>query len=92
MIPLSDPTEAARRRMVDEINETPRDRAELEKSNGEIWDTNQLTAEFDVDGFLAPYVSVIRKRDGAKGLMLFQHQPRFYFGFTESRWTTQNRK
>ncbi len=80
---MSDPTEAIRRQMVLSINETPRDRAELEKHGDKVWDTNQLTAEFDVDGFLAPYVSVIRKRDGAKGLMLFQHQPRFYFGFTE---------
>jgi hypothetical protein len=33
-------------------------------------------------GFKAPLVVVRRKSDGKKGSLEFQHQPRFYFGFS----------
>ena len=47
------------------------------------WDTDQLRAEFEVIGFLAPFVAVRRKADGVKGSMEFTHSPRFYFNFVE---------
>ena len=37
--------------------------------------------DFDVVGFMAPVVVVIRKSDKAKGSMFFTHSPRFYYGF-----------
>jgi len=46
-----------------------------------VWDTDQLRAEFEVTGFMAPFVAVRRKSDGVKGAMMFQHHPRFYFDF-----------
>lgn len=41
----------------------------------------ELTAQYDVRGFLAPYVDVVRKSDGQRGTLMFQHDPRVYFKF-----------
>lgn len=58
-------------------------RSGLEKANGQVWDTEQLTKEFEVTGFQAPFVVVVRKEDGVKGAMEFTHMPRFYFSFNK---------
>ena len=78
---MSDPTEAIRRQEVAEINADPGSREALEAKYGQVWDTKELGVDFDVLGFMAPYVVVRRKSDGAKGSLQFQHQPRFYFNF-----------
>ena len=49
---------------------------------GQTWDTEQLQRDFSVTGFSAPYVVVVRKSDGVKGVMEFTHSPRVYFNFT----------
>jgi hypothetical protein len=49
------------------------------------WTTNELMEHFSVLGFLAPFVTVRRKVDGAHGTMMFDHMPRFYFNFTKDR-------
>jgi len=59
------------------------EREELEKLYGEVYDTSQLQQAFTVHSFCAPCCSVTRKSDGAKGLLEFQHRPRYYFAFTE---------
>ena len=59
----------------------PGSREALEAQHGQVWNTEQLSAEFDVLGFLAPLVVVRRKSDRQKGSLEFQHCPRFYFGF-----------
>jgi hypothetical protein len=117
-----DPTEAARRQLVPEVNEqaagamnaanmlvtqvmgaeTPmaeeevagileqRDamakellRARLSAEHGvdNVFDTDQLSEQFEVDGFMAPFVVVRRKADGKKGSLEFTHQPRLYYNF-----------
>lgn len=78
---MSDPTEGIRRELVDKINAQPGSREALEAEHGQVWDTDELQKDFTVNGFLAPFVSVTRKSDGAKGVLMFQHGPRFYFGF-----------
>jgi hypothetical protein len=78
---MSDPTEPIRREMLAEINAEPGSRAALEAKHGHVWDTDQLREEFEVIGFLAPLVVARRKSDGVKGSLMFQHHPRFYFGF-----------
>jgi hypothetical protein len=78
---MNDPTESIRREMVAEINAEPGSRAALEAKHGQVWDTDQLRDEVEVIGFLAPLVLVRRKSDGVKGSLMFQHNPRFYFGF-----------
>jgi hypothetical protein len=77
-----DPTEAPRRARVAEINVVPGSREELEAQYGYVWNTDQLTADFEVLGFLAPYCVVRRKADGQRGSLEFQHgPPRLYFNF-----------
>jgi len=50
-----------------------------------VWDTQELQRDFDVLGFMAPFVVVTRKADGKKGSLTFQHSPRFYYGFQADR-------
>jgi hypothetical protein len=79
---MTDDTETIRRGLVAEINADPTGREALEKENGQVWNTTELSQDFEVLGFMAPYVVVRRKSDGVKGSLMFQHSPRFYFGFT----------
>ena len=46
-----------------------------------VWTTQELTQQFDVESFLAPYCFATRKSDGVKGMFEFNHSPRFYFNF-----------
>lgn len=77
---MSDPTEADRRRML-ETNQPAIDFALATQ----WWTTDELRRDFDVLGFMAPFVAVRRKADGVKGAMEFTHHPRFYFNFVEDR-------
>jgi hypothetical protein len=80
-LPMDDCTESLRRERLVEINAEPGSREALEAAYGQVWDTAQLTQDFDVLGFLSPYVVVRRKADRMKGSLEFQHNPRFYFNF-----------
>jgi len=59
-----------------------KERVRLEAIHGQIWSTEELTRDFEVKGFGAPFVVVVRRSDGIRGSMEFQHVPRFYWGFT----------
>lgn len=48
-----------------------------------IWDTKTLQEDFQVLGFSAPYVVVIRLSDGKRGSLKFDHMPRKYYNFEE---------
>ncbi|MGO9108884.1 MAG: hypothetical protein ACLP9L_06590 [Thermoguttaceae bacterium] len=78
---MNDETESIRRLQLVEINAQPGSREALEAEHGQVWDTRQLGQDFNVEGFLAPYVVVRRRVDGQRGSLLFQHQPRYFFGF-----------
>lgn len=78
-----DPTETIRRQQQAELNAAQAEREALEATHGQVWDTNQLREDFEVIGFMAPYIVVKRKSDGAKGSLQFQHAPRFYFNWQE---------
>lgn len=73
---MTDDTEEARRAL---IKTRHPERALAEATHR--WDTEALQAEFEVLGFLAPFVAVRRLADGRKGTMEFTHSPRFYFNF-----------
>jgi hypothetical protein len=84
-----DPSEEeTRRRLQQLVNAAALEREEIERflaSEGkdtQIWDTRELQADFEVMGFLAPFVAVRRKSDGQVGSLLFQHAPRYYWDFT----------
>lgn len=76
---MKDSTEKARRTMLQ--NNNPDERSALEAQHGQVWDTKELSKDFTVNSFLAPFITVTRKSDGAKGSMQFQPRPRYYFGF-----------
>jgi hypothetical protein len=78
---MSDPTEAVRRERLLEINLVPGSRQALEAEHGQVWDTDQLSEDFEAIGFMAPLIVVRRRADGAKGSLEFQHSPRLYFNW-----------
>ena len=80
---MNDPTESIRREMVKEINAVEGGREQLESKYRQGWDTKELQNDFSVEGFMAPFVSVKRKSDNVKGTLEFQHDPRFYFNFSD---------
>jgi hypothetical protein len=82
---MTDPTEDIRKQMLAEINAVPGSREYLEAKHGQVWDTQQLSDDFEVIGFAAPLVVVRRKSDWQKGSLMFQASPRFYFGFEPHR-------
>jgi hypothetical protein len=79
---MNDATEAFRRSLVQELDMMAAERASLEEKHGQVWDTSELQRDFEVVGFLAPFVGVRRRADGVRGSLLFQASPRFYFSFT----------
>jgi len=76
-----DETEEIRKGMIK--NSNLQSREALEADYGQVWDTQELSRDFQVIGFMAPFVAVIRKSDNKSGSLMFQHSPRFYFGFQE---------
>jgi hypothetical protein len=84
---MFDETEAIRREAVAQINSAVEsdnrdtERTRLESIYGKVYDTAQIRANFEVLGFLAPFMIVKRRSDNKKGSLEFQHNPRFYFNF-----------
>lgn len=50
-------------------------------SNGLCWTTDELTEEFEVTSFMAPYCFAIRRKTGEKGSFTFLHMPRIYYNW-----------
>jgi len=80
---MHDETESIRRQQIAEINAEPGSREALKAKHGQVWDSSELTTDFEPLGFMAPFIVVRRRSDGVKGSLLFQHRPRFYYGFRE---------
>lgn len=78
---MNDETETLRRQRLAEINCEPGSREALEAQHDQVWSTDQLREDFEVLGFMAPYVVVRRRSDGVKGSLEFQHNPRFFFNW-----------
>ena len=79
---MSDPTETARREMTAEINAVEGSREYLEAKHGQVWDTTELQEQFEVLGFMAPFVGVRRRCNSLKGSVMLQASPRFYSSFS----------
>lgn len=73
--------EEARRDLQTIVNSEAAERTALEGKYGQVWNTQETQEDFEVLGFVAPYVMVKRKSDGKKGSLMFQHLPRYYWGF-----------
>jgi len=59
------------------------ERKRLEDEYGKVWNTKELQEDFKVHSFMAPFCKVTRKSDNKRGIIGFQHLPRFYFRFVE---------
>jgi hypothetical protein len=89
---MTDPTETFRRAAISVINSgiesnderDERKRLEGAYGVGNVWSIDELTGVFEINSFLAPFCSAVRKADGVKGILMFQHSPRFYFDFREN--------
>jgi len=89
---MTDVTEYGRRVIQHEIHAeiksmdetSERTRLEAKYGVGNVWDTDEVTREFEIIGFMAPFVVAIRRSDNVKGSLTFQHEPRFYFNFREA--------
>jgi hypothetical protein len=79
---MSDPTEAIRRTLVAQVNGNAAEREALEERHGAVYDTDEIREHFEVLAFAAPFMIVVRRSDGVRGSLMFQHRPRFYWGFT----------
>lgn len=77
--------EDLRRILTPAVNMVGKDlnRVELEAAHGQVWNTEELTKEFEVQGFQAPYVVVRRRSDNKVGSLMFLHNPRYYFNWVE---------
>lgn len=73
---MHDETESYRREML-ATGQPARDAA----AAAQLLDTEQLSEQYTVLAFLAPFVVVRRKRDGAAGTLMFTHSPRRYFNW-----------
>jgi hypothetical protein len=82
---MNDPTEPLRRARGAEINTAPAGRGVLEATYGRVWDTEELGREFEVVGFLAPFVVVRRKFRRPNRVVGVPAPPRFYFSFEPDR-------
>lgn len=69
-------TEGPRREMVREM---PEHLQRVIAEGGDVWTTERMRDDFEVTGFMAPFVVVRRKSDGKRGTLMFTHHPRFYF-------------
>jgi hypothetical protein len=72
-----DETEDIRRAML----ATSQPAQDAATDEGPQWTTEELQQDFEVLGFMAPFVVVQRRSDGVKGSMEFTHNPRVYFGW-----------
>ncbi len=60
-------------------------RLRLERVHGKhnVWNTDEVTKEFEIDSFLAPFVFAHKRSNNKKGVLVFQHSPRFYYSWIE---------
>ena len=63
---------------------TEQERIRLQSIHGadNVWNTNEVGDKFEITGFMAPFCFATRIADGKKGILEFQHYPRFYFNFS----------
>ena len=74
----TDPTEDLRRALIIFM---PAELAARVEAGEQVWTTAEMQADFEALGFMAPFIIVRRRSDGAKGTLMFDHSPRFYFGW-----------
>ena len=82
---MTDETEDIRKQMLVEINAAPGSREYLEAKHGQVWTTSELSEDFEASASWPPSSLFKRRSDGVKGSVMFQHHPRYYWGFEPHR-------
>jgi len=85
---MTDTTENIRRALVAEQQEQgPLTREQLEAEYGQVWDTNEVTRDFEIESFMAPFVVARCRSDGVLGTLEFQTNigARYYYNFVPYR-------
>lgn len=77
---MTDETEAARRHMI-ETAQPYIDAGMALANNEQTWTTDELTRDFEVIGFMAPFVVARKRGTNIKGSLEFTHSPRLYFNW-----------
>lgn len=54
------------------------------EKTGQVWTTEELQQDFNVIGFQAPHVAVVRRADNVDGTLAFNARPRFYYGWVSA--------
>lgn len=73
------------------INSKPRNREQLQlelselMNNDTVFDAIEVSRNFEILAFKAPFAIAVNKETGERGSLLFQDTPRFYFGFDPHR-------
>jgi len=73
-----DRTEGIRRVMVQAID-VGKNREQLEVDWDTVYNTEEVSKSFSIQGFMAPFVVAVEKSTGKKCTLMFQHEPRFYW-------------
>ena len=82
-----DRTELLRRHAVNGINseiesqDANLERVRLEVKYGKVYNVKEVSEEFEIHGFMAPYVTCVNRHTKEEGVLEFQGYPRFYFNF-----------
>lgn len=86
---MKDQTENIRKEIITEVNsqitsENPEiERKRLAEKYGQVWNTAEVANDFEIEGFMAPFIIAKNKKTGKRGSLMFQHCPRFYFCWQE---------
>jgi len=67
--------------LLEELKEVYPDVHQAIEEVGECWTTDEVQDEFEILGFMAPFVTVERRKTKEKGTLAFVHRPRVYYGW-----------
>lgn len=68
----------------DRERDAVRARLKAEGRNGPFLSTEELTRDYEVNGFAFGFCDVTRKSDGQRGTFDFVHWPRIYYDWKEA--------
>lgn len=70
----------------DKLNAYPRTRSEIAKeTSSEVLDENQMKRRFTFLGAIGPFAIVVNRDTGEQGTLVFQDEPRLYWGYSIDR-------
>lgn len=74
-----------RRKVERHLNDSPVSRHDLESRGKEVWNDAEVRESFELLGSVGPFALAIRLRDGCRGSLVCQKNPKLYFDFDEGR-------